>query len=133
MQQLSVSRAGSPLHTASAYLRRNRLVAAKKGASDALLIPSPLGVQGAALATLASYLIVFLVRAHNARRLIPFRLFKKNLLLSTAVLTVLILIMRFAWPGWQAMQLGVVVILQLVGRKQIIERIAAFRQRKRGT
>lgn len=121
------------MHTASAYLRRNRLVAAKKGASDALLIPSPLGVQGAALATLASYLIVFLVRAHNARRLIPFRLFKKNLLLSTAVLTVLILIMRFAWPGWQAMQLGVVVILQLVGRKQIIERIAAFRQRKRGT
>ena len=121
------------MHTASAYLRRNRLVAAKKGASDALLIPSPLGVQGAALATPASCLIVFLVRAHNARRLIPFRLFKKNLLLSTAVPTVLILIMRFAWPGWQAMQLGVVVILQLVGRKQIIERIAAFRQRKRGT
>ena len=121
------------MHTASAYLRRNRLVAAKKGASDALLIPSSLGVQGAALATPASCLIVFLVRVHNARRPIPFRLFKKNLLLSTAVLTVLILIMRFAWPGWQAMQLGAVVILQLVGRKQIIERIAAFRQRKRGT
>ena len=33
----------------------------------------------------------------------------------------------------QAMQLGAVVILQLVGRKQIIERIAAFRRRKRGT
>ncbi len=117
------------MHTASAYLRRNRPVAAKKGASDALLIPSPLGVQGAALATPASCLIVFLVRVHNARRPIPFRLFKKNLQLGTAVLAVLILIMRFAW----SVQLGAVVILQLVGRKQIIERIAAFRQRKRGT
>ncbi len=113
--------------------RTSLLGAAVNIALNALLIPSPLGVQGAALATLASYLIVFLVRARNARRLIPFRLFKKNLLLSSAVLTVQILFMRFAWPGWQAVQLGAVVILLLIGRKQIIERIAAFRQRKRGT
>ena len=63
---------------------------------NALLIPSPLGIQGAALATLASYVVVFLVRARNARQLIPFRLFKKELILCTSVLTVQILFVSFS-------------------------------------
>ena len=63
---------------------------------NALLIPSPLGIQGAALATLTSYVVVFLVRARNARQLIPFRLFKKELILCTSVLTVQILFVSFS-------------------------------------
>lgn len=89
-------------------------------ALNALLIPSPLGISGAALATLASYLVVFLVRARNARRWIPFRLFKRTLLLDAAVLTVQILFIRFAWPGWQLVQLAAVAALLLVGRKQLL-------------
>lgn len=99
---------------------------------NALLIPSPLGIHGAALATLASYLVAFLVRAENARRLIPFRLFKRALGLSAAVLTVQILFISFEWTGWQAVQIGAVAAMLLIGRKQIVEKLAAFRQRKGG-
>ncbi len=101
-------------------------------ALNAMLIPSPLGVQGAALATLASYLIVFLVRARNARQLIPFRLFKKNLLISASILAVQILFMGFAWPGWQAVQIGAVIGMLLIGRKQLVEKFALLRRRKGG-
>lgn len=94
---------------------------------NALLIPSPLGMQGAALATLASYVVVFLVRARNARHLIPFRLFKKVLLLSSAGLTVQILFLSFGWPGWWGVQLGVVVTIFLIARKQMAEKISMFR------
>lgn len=97
---------------------------------NALLIPSPLGVQGAAIATFASYFVVFLVRAKSARNLIPFRLFKKELFLSTAVLAVQILFINFAWRGWQAVQVGAVLIMLLLGRKQIVKQIAAFRQKR---
>lgn len=101
-------------------------------ALNAMLIPSPLGVQGAALATLASYLIVFPVRARNARQLIPFRLFKKNLLISMSILVVQILFMRFAWPGWQGIQIGAIIGTLLIGRKQLVEKFALLRRKKGG-
>lgn len=99
---------------------------------NTLLIPSPLGIQGAAIATFASYFIVFLVRSRNARQLIHFRLFKKALLLSTAVLTVQILFIIFAWTGWQIVQCGAIIAMLLIGRKQILERIRVFRKNAGG-
>lgn len=59
---------------------------------------------GAAIATFASYFIVFLVRVANARRLIPFRLFKAALFTDSAVLAVQILFLSFQWPGWKVIQ-----------------------------
>ena len=94
-----------------------------------LLIPSLMGVQGAALATLASYVVVFLVRARNARQLIPFRLFKKELILCTSVLTVQILFVSFGWGGWQVVQVGACGAIFLISGKQLIEKIRALRRR----
>lgn len=91
-----------------------------------LLIPSQIGMEGAALATLASYVIVFLVRARNARRLIPFRLFKKELILCTGVLTVQVLFISFGWKGWQAVQVGACCTIFLIVRRQIIEKVRTF-------
>lgn len=71
---------------------------------NALLFPSKLGILGAAIATFASYFIVFLVRAANARRPIPFRLFKAALFTDSAVLAVQILFLSFQWPGWKVIQ-----------------------------
>ena len=99
-------------------------------ALNAVLIPSALGVYGAALATLISYFVVFLARAKNARRLIPFCLFRGTFLLNTAVLTVQILFICFAWPGWQLVQLGAILTLLLIDRKQIGEKLAALRRSK---
>ena len=90
---------------------------------NVLLIFSPLGVQGASLATLVSYVVVFLVRARNARQLIPFRLFKKELILCTSVLTVQILFITFGWKGWQIVQAGAFSVMFLIVGKQIIEKI----------
>lgn len=84
-----------------------------------LLIPSPLGIYGAAAATFFSYFLVFLVRARNARRWIPFRLFKKSLLLNTTVLTLQILFISCQWPCWQIMQVFAVAAVVFLNRKQI--------------
>ena len=100
------------------------------GAALATLASYLVVIPGAALATLASYLVVFLVRARNARRWIPFRLFKRTLLLDASVLTVQILFIRFAWPGWQLVQLAAVAALLLVGRKQLL---LTLRRRKNRT
>ena len=94
-----------------------------------LLIPSPLGAQGAALATLVSYVAVFLVRARNARRLIPFRLFKKELASCTLLLTVQLLFISFGWKGWQLVQAGAFAAIFLIVRKQITEKIRVLVRR----
>ena len=88
-------------------------------ALNALLIPSPLGIGGAALATFASYFVVFFVRAKNARKLLTFPLFGRSLALIISVLTVQILFITFEWRGWQAVQTAAVIILLIFGRKQI--------------
>ena len=88
-----------------------------------------MGVQGAALATLASYVVVFLVRARNAGQLIPLRLFKKELILCTGVLTVQILFVSFGWRGWQIVQVGAFGVMFLIVGKQIIGKIRALRRR----
>ena len=90
-------------------------------ALNALLIPSKLGIQGAAIATFASYFIVFLVRARSARRLIPFRLFQGTLLLSTVVLAGQILFISFQWPGWQIAQAVALLGLLIIDRRQLLE------------
>ncbi len=52
-----------------------------------LLIPE-LGVQGAAIATVASYLIVFIVRCISVKRYIPFKLHSCHITINTLILFV---------------------------------------------
>lgn len=96
---------------------------------NVLLIPSPLGVQGASLATLVSYVVVFLVRARNARQLIPFRLFKKELTLCASVLTVQILFVSFSRRGWQMVQASAFSVMSLIVGKQMIKKIRTVGRR----
>ena len=96
------------------------LGAAVNVALNAVLIPSRLGITGAALATLASYVLVFLVRARSARRLIPFRLFWGRLLGSSALLTVQIVFLCFEWPCWQLVQAAAIVTLVVLDGKWLL-------------
>ena len=77
-----------------------------------LLIPSKLGVQGAAIATFASYFVVFVIRAVDARRYIPFKLYTLGVVENAVLLTVQIVFIVLELPGWQAAQ-GVCVALLL--------------------
>lgn len=68
-----------------------------------LLIPR-IGVQGAAVATLASYMLSFALRARSTRKLLPFRLYKGRLIVNTAVLCVQIVFIVAQLPGWYVVQ-----------------------------
>lgn len=77
-----------------------------------LLIPSELGVQGAAIATFASYFVVFVIRAVDARRFIPFKLYTLGVVENAVLLTVQIVFMVLELPGWKIAQ-GVCIALLL--------------------
>ena len=97
-----------------------------------ILIPSPLGVQGAAIATAASYIIVFVIRAVDARRFIPFKLYTLGVIENFLLLTVQTVFMVLQLPGWLAVQAACIVLMLLINRKPLfatLGRIKNFRKR----
>ena len=76
-----------------------------------LLIPSPLGVQGAAIATFISYFAVFLIRAANSRKYIRFKLYGGSVAANTAITLVQTAFIVFELPFWIPVQvLGVIAV-----------------------
>lgn len=79
-----------------------------------IFIPSKLGVQGAALATAISYLLVFIIRAANSRKYIPFKLYSLHITLNTAILFIQTVTMLLSTPYLAVIQgaciLGLAVI-----------------------
>ena len=63
-----------------------------------ILIPSSLGVQGASIATLVSYFAVFVIRAFNVNKYIPFELYWKNVIINTAIVLVQAAFMIYSLP-----------------------------------
>lgn len=53
-----------------------------------VLIQTPLKIQGAAIATFASYLLVFVIRAVNAYKYIPFKMYWTKVIINTAIIIV---------------------------------------------
>lgn len=82
-------------------------------ALNLILIPSPLGVQGAAIATFASYLLIFVVRAVDSFKYIPFKMYSKTVIINTLLLLVQTAFMVLKLPFNVAVQ--VVCILALCG------------------
>ena len=76
-----------------------------------LLIPTKMGIQGAALATLVSYIVVFFVRLRTARRLIPFRLYAGRVGTSSVILLIQIVFILWQLPLWQLVQAICICIL----------------------
>ena len=84
-----------------------------------LLIPR-IGVQGVALATFASYVLVFLARAGSVRRLLPF-----SLAAPTVALDVLLLVVQAVWltmqlPGWRLVQAVCLTALLILNMKPLL-------------
>ena len=93
------------------------------------LIPR-IGIQGAAAATFASCLAVFLIRLVSARRLLPFPLSGRKLALGIAVLLVQTAFILFRWPGWIAAQEISLSILLLLGLPAIYSTAQVVLHRK---
>lgn len=84
------------------------------------LIPR-IGIQGAAIATLVSYLMCFGIRAVSARRLIPFRLYPGRLTVSTGLLMLQSLLCFWGSPIQPFAQMGAFVLLVTVNHRPIFE------------
>lgn len=85
-----------------------------------LLIPSPLGVQGAAVATVVSYLIAFVIRAINSQKFICYKLYWGHIILNTLIIFIQTLIMIFEVKYWIIAQPICIIVLLIINLRFII-------------
>lgn len=85
-----------------------------------ILIPSPIGVQGAAIATFISYFVVFIIRSVNARKYIPFKLYGGRVAVNTLLILVQTVFMVTEFKGWIAVQAVCILLLIAVNFKFIL-------------
>lgn len=84
-----------------------------------LLIPE-YGGQGAAIATLVSYLVVYLIRSVNTRRHLPFHQYPLQVAFNTAVVGGQAVAMILRVPGWIWIQVGAVLLVFVFNAKPLI-------------
>ena len=87
-----------------------------------LLIPR-IGIQGAAIATLASYVLCFSIRAVSARKLIPFPLRFTRLVFSAALLGIQSLLCFVNSPIQPIGQIAALLLLLVVNRKPFVQTV----------
>ena len=97
-----------------------------------LLIPR-IGILGASIATLASYVLVFLVRAYSIRRLLPFSLASATVLSDAAILILQAVFLTLQMRGWVFMQaLCLTLLLLLNGKPLLLAARKLFGARRKG-
>lgn len=78
-----------------------------------ILIPT-VGVQGAALASVASYLLVFIIRCFNVKKYIPFKLYEGHIIANTVIIFVQSAVMIAEIKYWIIIEavclLGIIII-----------------------
>ncbi|MGI6279729.1 MAG: lipopolysaccharide biosynthesis protein [Acutalibacteraceae bacterium] len=79
-----------------------------------LLIPSSLAVQGAAIATVASYILVFAIRCFNVRKYIPFRLYIGHIITNSLIVFLQSAVLIFEVAGWQIIEAICLVAIILI-------------------
>ena len=84
-----------------------------------VLIPSPIGVQGAAIATFISYFAVFLIRAANSRKYIRFKLYGGSVAANTAITLVQTAFIVYELPFWIPVQVLCVMLILAVNYKHL--------------
>ena len=85
-------------------------------ALNLLLIPT-IGVQGAAIATVASYMLVFVVRCVSVKRYIPFKLEGLHLILNTVLLALGSATLLFEWKYPILIEAGCLAAMVLLNFK----------------
>ncbi|MBR7184840.1 MAG: polysaccharide biosynthesis C-terminal domain-containing protein [Clostridia bacterium] len=89
------------------------------------------GAQGAAIATFACYLVVFIIRAVNTQRYIRFDLHPKKLAVNTGLLTLQCVLMLTEPPLWWLWQTLLVLAVLLLNAKPIFRGILQVLRRGR--
>ena len=86
-----------------------------------LLIPSSLGVQGAAIATAVSYISVFIIRALNSQKYIPFRLYGIHITANTIIVMFQAVTMILEVKYWVVLQIISLILLLAINFKFFIK------------
>ncbi len=92
------------------------------------LIPA-LGVQGAAIATVGSYLLVFIVRCVSVKRYIPFKLYSGHIAINTVILFVQAGAILYEVPYWIAIEAACMTAMLALNYKFLlgfVEKILSF-------
>lgn len=100
-----------------------------------ILIPSSLGVQGAAIATVTSYLIVFIIRTLNSRKYIPFKLQGWHITVNSVIIFIQAAVMIFEIKYcifWQAICIVALILINFKFIWDFAEKIfsSIFRRNK---
>ncbi|MBO5649077.1 MAG: polysaccharide biosynthesis C-terminal domain-containing protein [Clostridia bacterium] len=95
-----------------------------------LLIPTPLGVNGAAIATFASYFIVFIIRAINTKKYIRFNMHPLKLTVNTLLAAIQAYCMVMETPGWIFIQAAVILLILTINARPIAAGILQVLRRR---
>lgn len=96
-----------------------------------LLIPTRLGAGGAAIATFASYFIVFIIRAVNAQRYIRFQMHPVKLVINTVLVCLQACSMVLEAPCWVPVQFIVFILIFVINARPILAGIMQILRRRR--
>ena len=100
-------------------------------ALNLILIPN-CGAQGAAIATFVSYFVVYLLRAVNTRRHLPFRQYPLHVTLNTLIVSAQAAAMILRVPGWIWMQIGAILLILLLNVKPLVTMVLRRLRDRRG-
>ena len=95
---------------------------------NALLIPR-MGGTGAALATLISYVALFLYRAIDSRRFMPVRWKVPRLTLTVILLTTQSVLMLLEPPLWLVWQIGLFLLVAALNSREMLVSIKKLLRR----
>ena len=88
-----------------------------------MLIPER-GAMGAAVATLISYLAVFIIRAYDTRYYVKFNMKPMRLIINTALILAQMAVMIMSVPYWEYMQIGFVALILVINGREIVMTVA---------
>jgi len=94
--------------------------AAVNVAFNLVLIPTPLGANGAAFATFLSYFIVFIIRAVNTRKFIRFDIHPVKLTLNTLIIGIQTAFMILELPLWIPIQAAAIAVIFIINARPIV-------------
>lgn len=103
-------------------------------ALNLLLIPTKLGAMGAALATFASYLLVFLLRVWTAKKIKPFRMHMGRIAINSLLLAAQVVVILWSFPYWIWVEGVLLAALVALNCKPLLQMVGLlFGGRRRGT
>jgi len=85
-----------------------------------ILIPTSLGVYGAAIATVASYLLVFVIRCFNVKKYIPFNLYPYHIIANSIIILIQSLAIIFEVKYWMIIEAVCLIAILLINKNFIL-------------